>query len=62
MHVLVKDDTTTDNIILLKKQIKEEAKEHNINHITIEIEYEKEKCESFIAAADFCIAADWLRR
>lgn len=46
MHVLVKDDTTTDNIILLKKQIKEEAKEHNINHITIEIEYEKEKCEN----------------
>lgn len=46
MHVLVKDDTTTNNIILLKKQIKEETKHHNISHITIEVEYEKEKCEN----------------
>jgi len=46
MHVLVKNDISTENIILLKKQIKEEAKEHNINHVTIEIEYEKEKCEN----------------
>ncbi len=46
MHVLVKDDISTENIILLKKQIKEEAKHHNINHVTIEVEYEKEKCEN----------------
>lgn len=47
MHVLIKDDTSLDTIIEIKRKIKEEGKHHNICHMTIEIEYEKEGCNNF---------------
>jgi len=40
MHVVVKKETKN-----LKEQIREELKEHKINHVTIEIEKENEKCK-----------------
>ena len=39
LHAIVKDNPSE-----VKKEIKEELKEHNINHVTIEIEYENEEC------------------
>ncbi len=46
MHVIIKNDMEQNDIIELKEFIRNEAIEHNIGHITIEIEYESEKCES----------------
>jgi len=40
MHIV----TNSNDIENLKKEIKEELKEHDINHTTIEIEKETEKC------------------
>lgn len=45
MHVVVQDDINVQDIIALKKEINHEAAHHNINHLTIEIEFESEKCE-----------------
>lgn len=44
MHVIVNNDATKDYIAKLKKDIKEELYKKNINHTTIEIEYEDENC------------------
>ena len=41
MHI-VSDD---GNISKLKKKVRDELKEHNINHVTIEIEEVNEKCD-----------------
>ena len=44
-HILLKDKMKNENIILLKKKLKEELNLLNINHSTLEIEYNNEKCE-----------------
>lgn len=44
MHIVVNNDATKDYIAKLKKDIKEELHKKNINHTTIEIEYEDENC------------------
>lgn len=41
LHIVTKDNTSK-----LKEKIREELKEHNINHVTIEIEAEDEHCDS----------------
>ena len=41
MHIV-----SNDNSKALKEKIKEELKEHGINHVTIEIEAENEQCEN----------------
>ena len=46
MHVVVDDNITNTKIINLKKEINHEALHHNISHVTIEIEFESEKCEN----------------
>lgn len=45
MHVVVPDTIETKDIIEIKKKINHEASHHNIVHVTIEIEFESEKCE-----------------
>lgn len=45
MHVVVPDNIEVKDIIELKKKIAHEATHHNIVHVTIEIEFESEKCE-----------------
>ena len=45
MHVVVQDDISVQDIIALKKEINHEAMHYSINHLTIEIEFESEKCE-----------------
>lgn len=46
MHVLIKDDSTVDDVMNIKASIKEIAKKHDISHTTVEIEFEKEECEN----------------
>lgn len=46
MHVVVDDDASAKDIIKLKQEIKNITKEKDIEHITIEIEYENEGCEN----------------
>ncbi|MDD3810087.1 MAG: cation diffusion facilitator family transporter [Erysipelotrichaceae bacterium] len=41
-HLVVADDTASDSIIDLKKQIRKELQEKGIEHITIEIDYNSE--------------------
>lgn len=45
MHVVINNDLTNNEIIELKNNIKHILKDKNIYHATIEIEYEKEKCD-----------------
>ena len=45
-HVLLNKSISEDEIITLKKQLKEFLLESNIQHSTIEIEYHNEKCSS----------------
>jgi cobalt-zinc-cadmium efflux system protein len=49
-HVIVADNLPNSEIIHLKKQIRYILREHDIQHPTIEIEYENEYCE---------LAEDW---
>lgn len=44
MHVVVDSNEQKENIIKLKNEIKKELQKKNINHATIEIEYEDENC------------------
>lgn len=44
-HIVVANNLLPEQIIPLKKQIREILKQHHIKHITIEIEYENEFCE-----------------
>ncbi len=44
MHLVVEKDTKSDKIIEIKKDIKEFLNDKNIEHVTIEIEYEDENC------------------
>ena len=45
-HVLLKKDLNEKQIIELKNKLKEQLKKSNINHTTLEIEYNNEKCNS----------------
>ncbi len=45
-HVIVSDEVSKEEIIGLKSQIKELLASEKIDHVTVEIEYENEKCES----------------
>jgi len=45
LHVVVADDMLTANIIELKQKIREILKQQAIDHSTIEIEFQQEKCE-----------------
>ena len=44
-HIVVANNLLAENIIKLKQQAREFLKQHNIQHLTIEIEYEQEFCE-----------------
>lgn len=46
MHVLIGDNSTVDDVMKIKKSIRDVAKKHGINHTTVEIEFEKEECEN----------------
>ncbi len=46
MHMVIPDNLSKDKIINLKYEIKKILIKKNICHVTIEIEYEKEKCNS----------------
>ncbi len=43
-HIVVKDNTTSDEIINIKGKVKEIAETLNLQHSTIEVEYESEFC------------------
>lgn len=45
-HVLLNENIDIENIIKLKKDIKEYLETYNINHSTLEIEYNNEECMS----------------
>lgn len=47
LHVKIKDNTTIDEMIKVKKNIRSVVKLKYIEHVTIELEFEKENCESF---------------
>lgn len=44
MHVVVLSNTTQNDVVELKKIIRNISKRHNIEHPTIEIEYQDEEC------------------
>jgi len=44
-HVIVDDLISKEKIIAVKNDIKSIMREENIGHVTVEIEYESEKCE-----------------
>ena len=46
MHIVVPDKIQKDEIIQLKKYINHEAKHYLISHMTLEIEYKIEACDS----------------
>lgn len=43
-HLVVDDDTRSDEIITLRKTVKEYINEMNVEHATIAVEYEREHC------------------
>lgn len=45
-HVTISRDLTKEEIILLKSNIKDDLKENKIHHVTLEIEYLNENCNS----------------
>ncbi len=45
-HIVIRDNTQSEQIIKLKNQIKDLLTEEDIEHITIEVEYESEECSS----------------
>lgn len=45
-HITVADDVTRETIIEIKKSVTQKLHEQGINHVTIEIEFASEKCES----------------
>jgi len=44
-HIKIPDNYNSEDIINLKKNIRKLLKEKNIEHVTIEMEYETEECE-----------------
>lgn len=45
-HLIVRDQMKRDDIIELKTRVKKLLAEEGIDHVTVEIEYENEECES----------------
>ena len=45
MHVVIEKDLSVSQIIDLKRSIRELGHQEEINHITVEVEYETEECE-----------------
>ena len=45
-HVLVRDDTAQQEIVALKQRLRDLLKEKGVSHVTIEIEFESEACET----------------
>ena len=45
-HLIVNDQINREEIIALKSKVKSLLAEEGIDHITVEIEYENEKCEA----------------
>ncbi|PUU89045.1 cation diffusion facilitator family transporter [Halanaerobium sp.] len=45
-HLIVSDQINREEIIALKSKVKSLLAEEGIDHVTVEIEYENEKCES----------------
>lgn len=46
LHVVIKNDETTQSIIKIKEYIRNELKKYEIKHVTIEIEFNNELCDS----------------
>ena len=44
-HIHLKNEMNKDDIVTLKKDLKDFIKDYNIKHITLEIEYKDEKCK-----------------
>lgn len=47
MHIVLKDDTSRDEIIEMKSKIRDLMHEKGIDHVTLEIEFESENCEMY---------------
>lgn len=45
LHIVVKDTISNEEILVLKSQIRDACHEMDIEHVTMEVEYESEKCE-----------------
>jgi cobalt-zinc-cadmium efflux system protein len=45
LHIVVKDNISNEEILVLKSQIREACHHMDIEHVTIEVEFESEKCE-----------------
>jgi len=43
-HVVVNHDTTREAILALKKDLQEYAHQINIEHVTVEVEFDEEDC------------------
>lgn len=43
-HIVIKDNSTDEEIVKIKSQIRDVLKDKNMKHITIEIEFESEVC------------------
>ena len=46
LHLEVKDDLTTDELIEEKSRVRQWLNDHEIDHVTLELEFEKEFCEA----------------
>lgn len=46
LHLEVKDDLTTDDLINEKNRVRDWLHAHEIDHVTLELEFEKEVCEA----------------
>lgn len=47
MHIVLKDDTNQEEIVRIKKGIRELMHKKGIEHVTLEIEFESEHCEAY---------------
>ena len=43
-HVVLEDGVSQDRIIQVKKDIKQVAQDNDIQHVTIEVEFDSEQC------------------
>ncbi|GEM02541.1 cobalt-zinc-cadmium efflux system protein [Halolactibacillus halophilus] len=46
LHLEVKDDLTTNELIEEKSRVRQWLNDHEIDHVTLELEFEKEFCEA----------------
>lgn len=47
-HIVLSNNTNISTIRKIKKKMKHEAMHHNISHLTIELEFENEKCDEML--------------